>query len=246
LARFAEIHDELSIDGFQCLAFSTEGDPGANGKRTGLKQGIFHARDACLHGLERGEDGGAFHAFCAQVTNLLDLEQIKKRKGLAESNQAGSLPPAKLPGRNTKDPEQIRMFELSHGYLVFVVRAIIAIIDFQLQVESKNSLDKCAGWRHARLIGKGAPRHIREGTGDYKVGLQVDSPRLVRVTTQERWIMNWLSVLPALSRCGPELVFRQQRSFGHHFTAESRHIRNRKLRTLRPHPHGSRGRQTAL
>ncbi len=69
------------------------------------QEGIFHAGNSRLHGLERGKNGSALHPLGTQVANFFYLEEVKKRKGIAYSNQAGSLPPAELPRRDSKNPE---------------------------------------------------------------------------------------------------------------------------------------------
>jgi hypothetical protein len=84
-------------------------------KGAGLKQGIVHPCDLFLHGLERLPDDHRAHLAGAQVTNFLDLQEIKKRIGLGGGYQFGSFPTRQLTRRDPQYAKQVRSTVSVHG-----------------------------------------------------------------------------------------------------------------------------------
>src|SRR5215469_16821550 len=78
-------------------------------------QRIFHAR-SLPHGLQGFTDHGRAHAFGAQVTQLLDLQEIKERIGIRRWQQSGFFPASQLPRCNAKDPQDVRSIVSFHSW----------------------------------------------------------------------------------------------------------------------------------
>jgi hypothetical protein len=111
-----EIEHDLSGNGFEQLAVMTEGNSLSRGERSRFDQRICHARSLLLHGSERFSNHCRPHFVGTKVTNLLDLQEVKKGIAIANGYQFGFFPAYQLAGRDPKDPKQIGSSISVHGF----------------------------------------------------------------------------------------------------------------------------------
>src|SRR5271155_1794454 len=111
-----EVEHELAGNGLDQFAFVTECNAVSGAEGAGLEQWILHSRSLFLHGLERLADHRGAHFGGAQVSNLFDLQQVKKGIALGGGNQSGFFPTCQLTRREPKNPEQVCSTIAVHGY----------------------------------------------------------------------------------------------------------------------------------
>jgi hypothetical protein len=76
-----EIHDKLTGQRFHGRALVPEYDARLAGERSGFHERIFHAGNLA-HGAQRFQNHGGAHTFGAQITQLFDLQEVKKGIGV--------------------------------------------------------------------------------------------------------------------------------------------------------------------
>src|SRR5215469_9746501 len=106
-------------------------------------QRIFHAR-SLPHGLQGFTDHGRAHAFGAQVTQLLDLQEIKEGIGIRRWQQSGFFPASQLPRCNAKDPQDVRSIVSFHSWPFGSTRSFLQSYRILCETRSENSKGELA------------------------------------------------------------------------------------------------------
>ncbi len=110
-----KVENELAGDGLEQFAIVPEGDPVPVGEGGGFEQGIVHAGDLLLHGLQRLANDGRAHFLGTQVADFFDLQEVKKRVVLSGGHQSSFFPTGQLTRREPQNAKQVGSTVSVHG-----------------------------------------------------------------------------------------------------------------------------------
>src|SRR6266446_930131 len=110
-----EIKHELPGDRLHESPLMPEGNVTSTLISARFEQRILHTGNLLQHGFERLPDHGWSHFLRAQVSHLLDLQQIEKRVSLGDRDERSLLPRLKLARSDPQDAQQICSAIAMHG-----------------------------------------------------------------------------------------------------------------------------------
>src|SRR5438876_3333755 len=110
-----EIKHELPGDRLDESSLMPEGNAPSALVSARLEQRILHTGNLLQHGFERLPDHGRSHFLRAQISHLLDLQQIEERVSLGHRDERSLLPRLKLARSDPQDAQQICSAIAMHG-----------------------------------------------------------------------------------------------------------------------------------
>jgi len=93
-----------------------EGDTRFAGECARFEQRIFHSGNLLLHGEQRIANHRGTHTLSAQLTQLSQLQKVKKGIGIRDRYEAGLLPARQLSGTDAKNSQDVRSLVSFHWF----------------------------------------------------------------------------------------------------------------------------------